>query len=196
VEEPEQAHATVHSSAGYSPPRVIPSGADLQTAATVLNEGTGVAMLVGQGRWARPTRVLQVADLLGAGIARALLGKAAVPDDVPYLTGAIGLLGTKPTDELMQGCDTLLMVGSSFPYSEFLPREGQARGVQIDLDPRMIGIRYPMEVQLVGDSAETLRSSLRCSSGRATVPGRSTSCGRSRTGGVCSTRRRWSTPTP
>ena len=98
--------------------------------------------------------------MLGAGVAKALLGKAALPDDLPFVTGSIGLLGTKPSWTLMQECDTLLMVGSSFPYSEFLPEEGQARGVQIDIDGRMLGIRYPMEVNLVGDSAETLRALL------------------------------------
>ena len=93
-------------------------------------------------------------------MAKALLGKAVLPDDLPYVTGSIGLLGTKPSWKMMQDCDTLLMVGSSFPYSEFLPEEGQARGVQIDIDGRMLGIRYPMEVNLVGDSAETLRALL------------------------------------
>ena len=101
--------------------------------------------------------ILEAADLLGAGIAKALLGKAAVPDALPYVTGSIGLLGTKPSYNMMMGCDTLLMVGSDFPYSEFLPEEGQARGVQIDIDGRMVSIRYPMEVNLIGDSAETLR---------------------------------------
>ncbi len=115
-------------------------------------------MLVGQGALGAADEVIEVAELLGAGIAKALLGKAAVPDDLPFVTGSIGLLGTKPSDELMRGCDTLLVVGSSFPYSEFLPPEGQARGVQIDLDARMIGIRYPMDVHLVGDAAETLRA--------------------------------------
>src|SRR5204863_5979214 len=102
--------------------------------------------------------VIEVAQLLGAGIAKALLGKAAVPDELPYVTGAIGLIGTQPSWELMEHCDTLLMVGSSFPYSEFLPKEGQARGVQIDIDGRMLSLRYPMEVSLVGDSAATLRA--------------------------------------
>ena len=110
-------------------------------------------MLVGQGALHAGDEVAEVADLLGAGVAKALLGKAAVPDDLPCVTGSIGLLGTKPSWDLMMDCDTLLMVGSSFPYSEFLPEEGQARGVQIDLDGRMLGIRYPMEVNLVGDSA-------------------------------------------
>ena len=115
-------------------------------------------MLVGQGALHAGEEVAQVADVLGAGVAKALLGKAVLPDDLPYVTGSIGLLGTKPSWTLMQECDTLLMVGSSFPYSEFLPEEGQARGVQIDIDGRMLGIRYPMEVNLVGDSAETLRA--------------------------------------
>ena len=104
--------------------------------------------------------MLEVADRLGAGVAKALLGRAVVPDDVPFVTGSIGLLGTRPSYELMTGCDTLLMVGSSFPYSEFLPEEGKARGVQIDIDARMIGIRYPMDVHLVGDARETLRALL------------------------------------
>ena len=97
--------------------------------------------------------MLEVAELLGAGVAKALLGKAVLPDELPCVTGSIGLLGTKPSWDLMKDCDTLLMVGSSFPYSEFLPEEGQARGVQIDIDGRMLGIRYPMEVNLVGDAA-------------------------------------------
>src|SRR5213076_3499095 len=98
------------------------------------------------------------AEHVGAGVAKALLGKAAVPDELPFVTGSIGLLGTQPSWELMERCDTLLMVGSGFPYSEFLPKEGSARGVQIDIDGRMLGLRYPMEVNLVGDSAETLRA--------------------------------------
>src|SRR5690606_25173567 len=97
---------------------------------------------------------------LGAGVAKALLGKAALPDGLPYVTGAIGMLGTRPSWELMQGCDTLLMVGTSFPYAEFLPREGQARAVQIDVDGSRLGLRYPIEVGLVGDSRQTLRALL------------------------------------
>ncbi|HEX4354422.1 MAG TPA: thiamine pyrophosphate-dependent enzyme, partial [Polyangiales bacterium] len=124
------------------------------------NEGERVAMLVGAGAWGATDEVLQVADTLGAGVAKALLGIAAVPDDVPYCTGPIGLLGTKPSWDMMMNCDTLLMVGSSFPYSEFLPAEGQARGVQIDIDARLLGMRYPMELNLVGDSGETLRALL------------------------------------
>ncbi len=157
VETPPHEHGTIHSSVGYSRPVVVPHERDLERAAKVLNEGERVAMLVGQGALHATDEVIETADRLGAGIAKALLGKAAVPDDLPFVTGAIGLLGTKPSWDMMTGCDTLLMVGSSFPYSEFLPEEGKARGVQVDLDGRMIGIRYPMEVHLVGDSRETLR---------------------------------------
>ncbi|WP_232522178.1 hypothetical protein [Sulfuriferula plumbiphila] len=116
--------------------------------------------MVGAGALAATDEVMEVAELLGAGVAKALLGKAALPDELPYVTGAIGLLGTKPSWNMMMDCDTLLMVGSRFPYSEFLPKEGQARAVQIDLDPKMLSIRYPMEVNLVGDSAVTLRALL------------------------------------
>jgi len=158
VPSPPHAHGTVHSGPGYVHPRVLPHDRDLDRAAEVLNAGSKVAMLIGQGAMHAAAEVTEVAELLGAGVAKALLGKAALPDDLPWVTGSIGLLGTKPSWTLMQDCDTLLMVGSSFPYSEFLPEEGQARGVQIDLDGRMIGIRYPMEVNLVGDSAETLRA--------------------------------------
>jgi len=158
VETPPRAHGTVHSGIGYSAPRVMPADADLARAADVLNAGKKVAILVGAGALAATDEVIEIADLLGAGIAKALLGKAAVPDDLPYVTGSIGLLGTRPSYEMMTDCDTLLMVGSGFPYSEFLPEEGQARGVQIDIDPKMLSIRYPMEVNLVGDSAATLRA--------------------------------------
>lgn len=160
IETEAHAHDTVHSSVHYSEPRVVPKESDLAAAARILNEGERVAMLVGQGALGATDEVIAVADKLGAGIAKALLGIAAVPDDVPGVTGAIGLLGTRPSWDLMQHCDTLLMVGSSFPYSEFLPREGQARAIQIDLDPTMLGIRYPMTLNLVGDSAETLRALL------------------------------------
>src|SRR4051794_24467985 len=162
VEEPPHAHGTVHSGVGdgFRSPSVVPDQPDLQRAAEILNAGERVAMLVGQGALHASREVTEVAEALGAGVAKALLGKAALPDDLPWVTGSIGLLGTKPSWDLMMDCDTLLMVGSSFPYSEFLPEEGQARGVQIDLDGRMLGIRYPMEVNLVGDSARTLRALL------------------------------------
>jgi pyruvate dehydrogenase (quinone) len=158
VEQPEHAHGTIHSGIGHPRARVLPQEDELERAAEVLNSGERVAMLVGQGALHATEEVIETAELLGAGVAKALLGKAAVPDDLPFVTGSIGLLGTQASWELMKGCDTLLVVGSSFPYSEFLPEEGQARGVQIDLDPRMIGIRYPMEALLVGDAVETLRA--------------------------------------
>jgi pyruvate dehydrogenase (quinone) len=160
AEEPARAHGTIHSSVGYSRPLVVPEQADLERAAEVLNAGEKVAILVGQGALGARDEVILAAERLGAGVAKALLGKAVVPDDLPYVTGSIGLLGTRPSWELMDGCDTLLMVGSSFPYSEFLPEEGQARGVQIDVDGRMLGIRYPMEVALVGDARATLAALL------------------------------------
>jgi pyruvate dehydrogenase (quinone) len=158
VETPPRAHGTIHSGVGFTTPRTVPTDRDLNRAAKILNSGEKVAMLIGAGALGAVAEVLEVADLLGAGVAKALLGKAVLPDDLPFVTGAIGLLGTKPSWEMMSGCDTLLMIGSSFPYSEFLPKEGQARGVQIDLDGRMLSIRYPMEVNLMGDSAETLRA--------------------------------------
>ncbi|CAJ0822831.1 Putative thiamine pyrophosphate-containing protein YdaP [Ralstonia wenshanensis] len=158
--EPPRAHGTVHSGVGYSAPSVIPQAADLERAADILNSGHRVAMLVGAGALGASAEVAAVAETLGAGVAKALLGKTVLPDELPYVTGAIGLLGTEPSWELMNHCDTLLMVGSGFPYAEFLPKEGQARGVQIDLDPGMLGLRYPMEVNLVGDSAQTLRALL------------------------------------
>jgi pyruvate dehydrogenase (quinone) len=157
AEKPPRKHGTIHSGVGYEAPRTVPHAEELQRAADILNAGDKVAMLVGAGALHATDEILEVADLLGAGIAKALLGKAAVPDDISHVTGSIGLLGTRPSYEMMTDCDTLLMVGSSFPYSEFLPEEGQARGVQIDINGRMLSIRYPMEVNLVGDSAETLR---------------------------------------
>jgi pyruvate dehydrogenase (quinone) len=160
VPTPPHAHGTVHSGAGWEPPQVTPRDDQLRAAAQVLNEGEKVAMLVGAGALDATQEVIEAADMLGAGVAKALLGKAALPDDLPFVTGSIGLLGTRPSWDLMQGCDTLLMVGSSFPYSEFLPEEGKARGVQIDLDGRMVGIRYPMEANLIGDSKLTLRALL------------------------------------
>ena len=158
VPDAPRAHGTVHSGPGYSEPARVPGDAALKQAAQILNAGERVAILAGAGALHATDELIEVAELLGAGIAKALLGKAAVPDDLPFVTGSIGLLGTKPSWDLMQDCDTLLMVGSSFPYAEFLPEEGAAHGVQIDIDPKMIGIRYPMEVNLVGDSAQTLRA--------------------------------------
>src|SRR5436190_17265097 len=160
VPEPPHAHGTVHSGVGHVSSRVLPPDTELRRAAEILNRGERIAILIGQGAIGASDEVKAVADALGAGVAKALLGKAALPDDLPYVTGAIGLLGTKPSWDLMQDADTLLMIGSSFPYSEFLPKEGAVAAVQIDIDPKLIGIRYPMDVHLVGDAAETLRALL------------------------------------
>jgi pyruvate dehydrogenase (quinone) len=160
VEPPPHAFHVVPGSLGFARPRVVPGDDDLHRAAAILNDGERVAILIGQGARRAAPEVLQLADLLGAGVAKALLGKDVLSDELPFVTGAIGLLGTRPSWELMTGCDTLLMVGSSFPYSQFLPEWGQARGVQIDIDPRMIGIRYPMEVNLLGDAKATLEALL------------------------------------
>jgi pyruvate dehydrogenase (quinone) len=157
-EEPPRTHGAVHSSPGWSRPHVVPTQEDLQRAADVLNAGERVAMLVGRGARHATDEVVAVADLLGAGVAKALNGRAVVPDDVPYVTGSIGLLGTRPSDDMMQNCDTLLMVGTSFPYSEWLPEVGQARAVQIDIDARNLSMRYPVEVPLTGDARTTLQA--------------------------------------
>src|SRR5919204_6689821 len=158
VESPPREHGAVYSGIGYVPPRVVPPGPELDRAAEVLNAGEKVAMLIGQGALGAEDEVVETAELLGAGVAKALLGRAVLPDDLPFVTGPIGLLGSTASYHLMSGCDTLLLVGTSFPYAEWLPKEGQARGVEIDIDARRIGIRYPMDVHLVGDSKETLRA--------------------------------------
>src|SRR4051794_19890196 len=150
-------HGAVYSSVGYLEPRVIPKTEDLQRAADILNDGEKVAMLIGQGAIGAADEVVETAELLGAGVAKALLGRAALPDDLPFVTGPIGLLGSRPSYDMMTGCDTLLMVGTNFPYAEFLPKEGQAKGVQIDHDGVRIGLRYPVDVMLVGDAKATLR---------------------------------------
>ena len=160
IVDPPRRHGTIHSSVGISKPYVVPTDDDLRRAADVLNSGSRVAMLVGAGALGASDEVEDVAEVLGAGVAKALLGKAVLPDDLPYVTGSIGLLGTKPSWDLMMECDTLLMVGTNFPYSEFLPKEGQARGIQIDIDGRMLGIRFPTELNLIGDAAPTLRALL------------------------------------
>jgi pyruvate dehydrogenase (quinone) len=160
VIEPPQKHGAIYSSPGWSRPTVVPREPDLRRAAEILDDGDKVAILVGQGAKGAHEEVMQLADKLGAGVAKALLGKAVLDDSLPYVTGSIGLLGTKPSWTLMNECDTLLMVGSSFPYSEFLPEPGKARGVQIDLDGRMLNIRYPMELGLIGDAKETLAALL------------------------------------
>jgi pyruvate dehydrogenase (quinone) len=153
---PGHAFKMVPSSLGMPHYAPVPSDEDLTRAADVLNAGEKVAILVGQGARGARQEVMTLADRLGAGVAKALLGKDVLDDDLPYVTGSIGLLGTRPSYELMTGCDTLLVIGSSFPYTQFLPEFGQARAVQIDIDPHMVGLRYPFEVNLVGDARETL----------------------------------------
>ncbi|MBA3517345.1 MAG: thiamine pyrophosphate-requiring protein [Rhizobiales bacterium] len=160
MEQPSHEHGMTRSGVGIELSPVVPNEAALGRAAAVLNAGERVAMLVGAGALHATDEVIAVAERLGAGVAKALLGKAVVPDDLPFCTGSIGLLGTKASWDLMQGCDTLLMVGSGFPYMEFLPKQDQARGVQVDIDPGMLGLRFPMEVNLIGDSKATLRALL------------------------------------
>ncbi|EJC75288.1 thiamine pyrophosphate-dependent enzyme, possible carboligase or decarboxylase [Rhizobium leguminosarum bv. trifolii WSM2012] len=159
-QEPARAHGTVHSGFGYRAPRIVPYEQDLQAAADLLNAGEKVAILVGAGALGAPDEVIAIADRLGAGVAKALLGKAVLPDGLPWVTGSIGLLGTEPSWDLMRDCDTLLMIGSGFPYAEFLPEEGQAKAVQIDIQPGMLSLRYPMDVNLLGDAKETLKALL------------------------------------
>jgi pyruvate dehydrogenase (quinone) len=158
--DPPLAHGATHTGVGYAGPAKLPDENVLRTAADVLNSGKKVAMLVGAGALDATDEVIAVAECLQAGVAKALLGKAVLPDNLPFVTGSIGLLGTKPSWDLMKGCDTFLMVGSAFPYSEFLPKPGAARGVQIDIDGSRLSLRYPMEVNMVGDSATTLRALL------------------------------------
>ena len=155
--DPPRQHGSVFSGVGYAKPKVVPYETELRRAAEVLNAGKKVAILVGAGALQATDEVIAVADRLAAGAAKALLGKGVLPDDLPWVTGSIGYLGTEPSYDLMMECDTFLMIGSGFPYAEFLPKEGHARGVQIDIDPSMLSIRYPAEVNLHGDSAETLR---------------------------------------
>jgi len=159
-EEPAQQHGFTRSGPGYSRPSIIPKSADLQRAAEVLNAGNKVAILIGAGARGASDQVMKIAELLGAGVAKALLGKDVLPDDLPFVTGAIGLLGTKPSSDIMTGCDTLLLIGTGFPWAEFLPKDGQSRAVQIDLDASMLGLRYPVEVNLHGDATETLEALL------------------------------------
>lgn len=160
VPEPEQKHGQVFSSIGHVNPRVVPTDAELTRAAEVLNSGKKIAMLVGAGALQATDLVIEVAEKLGAGVAKALLGKAVLPDDLPFVTGTVGWLGTRASNWMMKECDTLLMVGTRFPYTEFLPDVGQARCVQIDIDGRALGTRYPSEVNLVGDAGETLAALL------------------------------------
>jgi pyruvate dehydrogenase (quinone) len=154
---PKRAHGFTRSGPGYARPAVVPSEADLRKAADVLNGGSKVAILIGAGALEAADAVIEIAHTLGAGVAKALLGKSVLPDDLSFVTGCIGLLGTKPSSDLMNECDTLLIVGSGFPWSEFLPKTGAARAVQIDVDPAMLSLRYPCEVNLHGTARETLQ---------------------------------------
>ncbi|MBV8933580.1 MAG: thiamine pyrophosphate-requiring protein, partial [Kutzneria sp.] len=160
-EEPYNPPKHVFKHVPSSPPSqarsvTMPAAEELARAAEILNGGKKVAILIGQGARHADDEVREVAELTGAGVAKALLGKDVLPDDLPYVTGAIGLLGTRPSYELMADCDTLLIVGSNFPYSHFLPPYGKARGIQIDIDGKFIGMRYPTEANLVGDAKATL----------------------------------------
>jgi pyruvate dehydrogenase (quinone) len=156
VQAPPHEHYSVHTGIGHPQSHVIPTDESLQKAAHILNVGNRVAMLIGAGAIGAGEEVMRVAALLNAGVAKALLGKSALPDDFPLVTGTIGFFGTTATEYMMNECDTLLMIGTSFPYAEFLPKEGRVRCVQIDIDGRMLSLRYPAEVNLMGDSRETL----------------------------------------
>ena len=160
VPSPPREHGAIYSGIGYVEPRIVPPDEELDRAAEALNAGEKVAILAGSGARGADDELVEAAEVLGAGVAKALLGRDVLPDDLPFVTGSIGLLGTRPSYELMSGCDTLLIVGSSFPYSEWLPKEGQARGVQIERDPSRLSIRYPVEVPLAGDAKETLKQLL------------------------------------
>lgn len=160
IVEPSQKHDFTFTSIGYAEPVMVPARAQLEQAAEILNAGKKVAVLVGQGARNATDEVLAVTDMLGGGVAKAWLGKSVIPDDVPFCTDTIGLLGTKPSWDMMQECDTLLIVGSSFPYLEFYPPLGKARAVQIDADGRMLALRYPVDVALKGDARDTLRALL------------------------------------
>lgn len=160
METASRTHGSVFSGIGYARPYIIPRDEELERAAEILNKGERVAMLVGAGALSASAEVRQVAERLDAGVAKALLGKAVLADEIPYVTGSIGLLGTAPSWELMMNCDTLLLVGTNFPYSEFLPPEGQAKAVQIDVKSRRLGLRYPTDVNLHGDTKDTLNALL------------------------------------
>jgi len=158
--DPPRKHGGVLTSVGWNQPHMIPDDTLLRAAADVLNGGEKVAMLIGQGARDAADEVMETAEVLGAGVAKALLGKDVIPDDLPFVTGSIGLLGTEPTNKMIENCDTLLMIGTSFPYAEWLPKPGQARCVEIDIDGKMIGVRYPNDVSLVGDAKDTLKALL------------------------------------
>jgi pyruvate dehydrogenase (quinone) len=159
-EDPPREHGSTFSGSGYTHPKVVPFDADLLRAAALLNEGKKIAILVGAGTLHATDEVIAIANKLQAGVAKALLGKAALPDDLPWVTGSIGILGTKASWDMMSDCDTLLMIGTGFPYVEFLPKEHAARCVQIDIDAGMLSVRYPADVNLHGDSALTITALL------------------------------------
>jgi len=156
VTDPPKKHGRQHSAAGFTPSLAVPPDDLVQRAADVLNEGRKIAILVGAGALHAAEQVERVAERLGAGVAKSLLGKTVLPDDLPYVTGSVGWLGTPASNRMMRECDTLFMIGTNFPYTEFLPEAGQARGVQIDVEPRNLSLRYPMEVPIIGDAAHTL----------------------------------------
>ena len=158
VPNPPREHGYTFSGIGAGSRALVPPDEALGAAAAILNAGSKVAILAGAGAHGAHDELAEVAELLGAGVAKALLGKAVLADDLPFVTGSVGILGTRASNAMLQDCDTLLMVGSSFPYAEFLPPEGQARGVQVDIDGRMLGLRYPMEANLMGDARATLRA--------------------------------------
>jgi pyruvate dehydrogenase (quinone) len=149
-----------HTSRAEAEGAMLADPSDLDSAAEILNAGKKIAILAGRGAQHATVELEQTAEMLGAPIVKALLGRDAVPDDSPYTTGTIGLLGTRPSQEAMESCDTLLMVGTSFPYLEYLPKPGDAKGIQIELDPKRIGLRFPVDVGLVGDSRRVLRELL------------------------------------
>ncbi len=154
--DPPRAHGATFSGIGYRAPRLMPKAVDLDAATAILNEGKKVAILAGAGCKHAVDEVLELADKLGAGLAKAILAKTLFPDDIEYVTGTIGLLGTEPSAAMMAGCDTLLLIGTRFTYAEFLPEEGQARAVQIDIDAEALGLRYPTEINLHGDAKATV----------------------------------------
>jgi pyruvate dehydrogenase (quinone) len=156
--DPPRQHGSVYTSATWSQPHMVPDDKLLRQAADILNAGERVSILIGQGAKKAASEVVEVAEILGCGVAKALLGKDVLPDTLPFVTGAIGLLGTEPSNKMMQNCDTLFMIGTSFPYAEWLPQEGQAKCVEIDIDGSLIGVRYPNDVSLVGDARDTLKA--------------------------------------
>ena len=158
MEAPPRMHGSVFTSIGYMKPRIVPQEEQLESAAELLNNAKKVAMLVGQGAAEAEDEVVEMADILGCGIAKALLGRAHPPDDLPFVTGPIGLLGTKPSYDMVMGCDLLFLIGTSFPYAEWLPKEGSCKCIEIDIDARYIANRFPVDVPLIGDAKSTLRA--------------------------------------